>query len=394
MRAPDGLDPESRVGRLVSQSRRWPSTQLGVGVVSTTTVDAAIDLAQRHDISLMLIASRRQVEADDLGGGYVDGLNAHRLVEHVRRREPEGRVLVCRDHGGPWQGAEGADVPAGAAMENARRSLADDIEAGFDVLHIDTSADPTGGGDSVVRDRLLELYEWCWSLATRLGRTIAFEVGDEEQVEVVVGLDRPRLLLAALSEQCSETGAPMPLFTVAQTGTKVMERRNVGSFGAPYRVDGQMPPNIYIPQVQRLLAEHGTNLKQHNTDYLSTEVLEWHPLSGIDAANVAPEYGVEETLCLLGVMEGTGATDLRERFLELAHGTGKWRKWELPGTSATDRERAILAGHYVFGTPEFAAIRADLLTRASVTGDRLDDLLRARVRESIARYLRAFRLVP
>ena len=38
------------------------------------------------------------------------------------------------------------------------------------------------------------------------------------------------------------------------------------------------------------------------------EILQWHPLLGIHAANIAPEYGVEESLGLLSVMEGRGAT--------------------------------------------------------------------------------------
>ncbi len=389
----DAPPADTPLGRLVQQARRCPSTQLGIGVVSETTIEAAIDLANAHRITLMLIASRRQVDCDSLGGGYVAGLDAGRLVQRVRARDPIGRVLVCRDHGGPWQGAAGGGVDAAEAMDDARASFGEDIEAGFDVIHIDTSTDPTGGGDAVVRERLVELYAWCWELARARDHEIAFEVGDEEQVDVVVGLDRPRRLLTALAAYCADSGAPMPLFTVAQTGTKVMERRNIGSFGAPYRVDGQMPPQIYLPQVHRLLAEFGTNLKQHNTDYLSTEVLEWHPLSGINAANVAPEYGVEETLCLLGVMEGRGAHDLRDRFLELAHATGKWRKWMLPDTTATDRERAILAGHYVFGSEEFAEIRAELVSRGPLTADDLDALLRERVRQSIERYLRAFRLI-
>ena len=35
--------------------------------------------------------------------------------------------------------------------------------------------------------------------------------------------------------------------------------------------------------------------KEHNTDYLSDEALQWHPRFGIHAANVAPEFGVAET---------------------------------------------------------------------------------------------------
>ena len=106
-----------------------------------------------------------------------------------------------------------------------------------------------------------------------------------------------------------------------------------------------------------LVDEHGTHLRQHNTDYL----LDRDPgvasrCSGIHAANIAPEYGVEETLGLLAAMEGRGAARPQRAVPRRSrYDTRKWEKWELAGSGATDRDRAIWAGHYVFSTPEFAA---------------------------------------
>jgi hypothetical protein len=393
---PAGTDGNPRLAAMAEQSRRAPSTQIGIGVVSVNTVDAAVELAQEHDVSLMLIASRRQVDAAEFGGGYVDGFTPQALTARVRAGDHRDRVIVCRDHGGPWQGSGGYAATPEQAMDDARTSFYADLDAGFDLLHIDTSPSPPDdpGGPDASKARLLELYDDCWNAAKERGRTVAFEVGDEEQANVVEGLDQPRALLTALAEQRRETGAPAPLFVVVQTGTKVMERRNVGSLSAPYRIDSQMPPQIHLPQVMALVREHGTHLRQHNTDYLPTEILEWHPLLGIHSANIAPEYGIEETLGLLSVMEGRGARNLSEAFLALAYDTRKWEKWELTGSDATDRDRAIWAGHYVYSTPEFAELRGKLLERASLTSDGLDALLRDRVKAAILRHLRAFRLVP
>jgi hypothetical protein len=392
---PAGTERNPRLAALAQQSRRRPSTQIGIGVVSLNTVDAAVELAQQHDVSLMLIASRRQVDAAEFGGGYVGGLNSHTLTQRVRASDGRDRVVVCRDHGGPWQGRTGLDASPEQAMDDARTSFYADLDAGFDLLHLDTSPAPPDdpGGPGAPKQRLLELYDDCWQAAQEGGRTVAFEVGDEEQANVAAGLDQPRELLSALAEQRRETGAPAPLFVVVQTGTKVMERRNVGSLSAAYRIAGQMPPQIHVPQVMALVREHGTHLRQHNTDYLPTEILGWHPLLGVHAANIAPEYGIEETLGLLSVMEGRGAKELSEAFLTLAYETRKWEKWELEGSDATDRDRAIWAGHYVFATPQFAEIRARLLERASLTSEGLDVLLRERVKACILRHLRAFRLV-
>lgn len=391
---PPGAEKNPRLAAMAAQSRRLPQTQIGVGVVSLNVVDAAIELAQDHDVSIMLIGSRRQVDTEELGGGYVDGLTPFSLCERVRARDKRDRVLVCRDHGGPWMGNAGTAGSPEHAMEEARVSFVADIEAGYDILHIDTSVDPGGVDDTVPLQRLLELYSVCWEAASDRGATIAFEVGDEEQANVAEGLDKPRRLLEQLEAARAELdGAPTPLFVVAQTGTKVMERRNVGSLSAPYRIDGHVPPRIYMPQLMSLLEEHGTHLRQHNTDYLDDEVLSWLPRLGIHAANIAPEYGVEETLGLLALMEGRGATDLAERFLTLAFETRKWEKWELEGSGANDRDRAIWAGHYVFSTEEFARIRGDLEQRLGLSAADVDARLKARVRASIERYLRAFRLI-
>ena len=133
-------------------------------------------------------------------------------------------------------------------------------------------------------------------------------------------------------------------------------------------------------------------LKQHNTDYLSDEALGWHPWLGIHAANVAPEFGVEESRALLRTLTTHGLLRERDAFLELAYSSRKWEKWMLPGTRATDRDRAVIAGHYVFSTPAFAEL---FQAAESTLRNRLDlrrTLLDA-VKDSILRYMAAFRLV-
>lgn len=381
--------------RMLAQLRTWPKTLLGVGVVSRLTVEATIELANEHSVDLMLIASRRQVDTDALGAGYVEGWTAARFAGFVRARDTGGRVLLCRDHGGPWQNArELSDRRSEAdAMASARASYDEDIAAGFSVLHIDTSVSPDGEPPAdVALDRLFALHLHCTETARRLGRDVAFEIGTEEQDAVTHGLDGLSGMLDHVRAFCRDQGVEPPLFAVAQTGTKVMETRNVGSFGSPYRIRDEMPSEIYVPRLVARLREHGVLLKQHNTDYLSRETLRWLPMYGIAAANVAPEFGVTETRALLHVLEANGLLALRDRFLELALASGKWRKWMLADSRAGDRERAVIAGHYVFSTPEFAAIRHDASARLGARGVDLDGHLKSRVKGAIRRYLECFRL--
>ncbi len=45
-----------------------------------------------------------------------------------------------------------------------------------------------------------------------------------------------------------------------------------------------------------------------------------------------------------------------DAFLQLAHSSGKWRKWVLNPDHVSEYDKAIICGHYVFSKPEFAKI--------------------------------------
>ena len=69
--------------------------------------------------------------------------------------------------------------------------------------------------------------------------------------------------------------------------------------------------------------------------------------------------GVVETKAFLNILNKMSLGKLSERFLELAFNSGKWQKWMLENTQATDYERSIIAGHYVFSTEEFQQIKQE-----------------------------------
>jgi len=134
-------------------------------------------------------------------------------------------------------------------------------------------------------------------------------------------------------------------------------------------------------------------MKEHNTDYLSNEALQWHPRLGIHAANVAPEFGVAETRALLSVLESNSLKSLADQFLQVAYDSKKWDKWMLRETKATDRDRSVIAGHYVFSKPECIELKAQASVALEGKGIHLDQHLKHEVKQSILRYLRNFRLV-
>lgn len=381
--------------RLASFLQKRRCTLLGVGPMSVNCVDAAIELANENEVPILLIASRRQIDSEEFGGGYVNNWTSAEFARYVMDRDKKGKVLLARDHGGPWQNPKEKDAGLGLrrAMESAKSSYKADLAAGFQVLHIDPSVDIHGQPDvDEVLDRVFDLYEFCWSQAQKLQQEVIFEIGTEEQSGSTNSQEQLDYTLNAVQQFCNKNRLPQPTFVVIQCGTRVMETRNVGSFDSPIRVADELPAEIQLPKMIEICNRYGIFMKEHNTDYLSDEALQWHPRLGIHAANVAPEFGVAETRALLSVLEGSNLPHLAERFLQLAYNSRKWDKWMLNDTQATDRDRSVIAGHYVFSSPECVALKAEASSALASHGVDLEQHLKQKVKQSIFRYVRNVRL--
>jgi tagatose-1,6-bisphosphate aldolase non-catalytic subunit AgaZ/GatZ len=381
-----------KLERFVKERR----TLLGVGPMSVNCVDATIELANEHEIPLMLIASRRQIDSEDFNGGYVNNWTTREFANYVLERDKKGKVLLARDHGGPWQNPLEVNNNLGLrqAMDSAKLSYSADIDAGFEIIHIDPSVDIHGHPKlEEILDRVYELYEYCWNYAQNKGRKIIFEVGTEEQSGGTNTIESLDFTISSIKRFCKTNNISNPSFIVMQTGTRVMETRNMGSYDSATRIVGEIPPEIQIPKMVELCNKHDIMMKVHNTDYLSSEALKWYPRLGKHAANVAPEFGVAETLSLLSVLESNGFGELAEKFLLLSYNSMKWAKWMLPNSNASDRDKGIIAGHYVFSSQE----GKDLLENARLSLKQkridMDELLKAEVKASIYRYLKLFRMV-
>jgi tagatose-1,6-bisphosphate aldolase non-catalytic subunit AgaZ/GatZ len=382
--------------RLESFLQKRRCTLLGVGPMSVNCVDAAIELSNEHEVPIILIASRRQIDSEEFGGGYVNNWTTEQFARNVIDRDKKGKILLARDHGGPWQNTKEKDenLSLRRAMESAKSSYRADLDAGFQILHIDPSVDIHGRPDvDEVLDRIFELYEFCWSHAQQLRQEVIFEIGTEEQSGSTNSQEELDYTLNKVQQFCKKYHLPQPSFVVIQCGTRVMETRNVGSFDSPVRVADELPAEIQLPKMIEICNRYGILMKEHNTDYLSDEALQWHPRLGIHAANVAPEFGVTESRALVNVLEANSHTALSERFLQLAYESNKWNKWMLPGTKADDRDRAIIAGHYIFSKLECIELKKEAEIALASQGINLDHYLKEQVKHSILRYLRNFRLV-
>lgn len=365
-------------GLLDLQKTGKSATLLGIGPMSKNCVQATLELSKEDDYPVMFIASRNQVDADELGGGYVNGWNQFTFAQAVKDVAKEigydNLYYLCRDHGGPWQRDKERNdhLPTEIAMELGQKSYVADIEAGFDLLMIDPTKDPFEVGKVIPLDTVLErtvdLIEFCEK--ERKARNlpeIGYEVGTEETNGGLTSTETYETFILRLKAELEKRGLPMPTFIVGQTGTLTRKTEQVGTFNFKNAYD-----------LAQMAKQYGVGLKEHNGDYLDDVTLLEHIPSEITATNVAPQYGTEETRAYLNLAAVEArlvendlvkeASNTRETLLIHAIKSERWRKWMVGEQKELTVEQILesgdeelqadildIAGHYTFNDDEVKA---------------------------------------
>lgn len=351
------------------------ATLLGIGPMSKNCVQATLELSKEDDYPVMFIASRNQVDSDELGGGYVNGWNQFTFAKAVEEVANEinydNMYYLCRDHGGPWQRDKERNdhLPIDIAMELGQKSYVADIEAGFDLLMIDPTKDPFEVGKviplDVVLSRTVDLIEFCEiERKKRNLPEIGYEVGTEETNGGLTSTETYETFITQLKEELEKRNLPMPTFIVGQTGTLTRKTEQVGTFNFKNAYD-----------LAQMAKKYGVGLKEHNGDYLDDVTLLEHIPSEITATNVAPQYGTEETRAYLNLASVEArlvennliekASNIRETLLVHAIKSERWRKWMVgdqkdltvdqilnSGDTALQEDILDIAGHYTFNDDE------------------------------------------
>ena len=380
---------DQKLKEIVSRNRL---SLLGVGPMSKNCVDASIEIADEYKIPLILIASRRQIDSEEFGGGYVNNWTSEEFTKYINSSKKTKNILIARDHGGPWQNDKEKEMDLDQAMQSAKNSFKADIDAGFNILHIDPSIDPfQKPSKNQILDRIFELYEFCWEYAQSKNSEIIFEIGTEEQSGGTNTYEELEDTLIRMNKFTKKNNLPFPTFVVVQTGTKVMETSNIGTFESPIRVENELPCEIQIPKILEICNNNNILMKEHNADYLSDDSLKWHPRLGIHAVNVAPEFGVAETKAFINILKKNNLHNLIDEFIEFAYDSMKWKKWMLPNTKKDKKEKSIIAGHYIFASENFLRIKNEAY---QILGEEnIENELRLNVKKSIMRYVQNFRLI-
>lgn len=285
--------------------------KLGFGPMSPEIIDTLVRYSNQGK-PLMLIASRNQIDATS---GYV--MTTEALYDRVRNTMSEN-LWLCRDHCGPYFLDSEKSLDIGLAIEATKKTIAKDIEMGFNLIHIDTSrCEDTYGVAN-------QLIEFC----LKLNPNIHFEFGTEENVGVAAGINKYKDDVKFASQ------FPNMEFVVAQTGSLVMEDRQVGDF------------NVEVAtELANFAHSMNVKLKEHNADYLTADQIQLRKQAGVDACNIAPQLGVIQTKTILALAQQYNVDSTE--FANIVLSSQRWKKWMLDGG---DSVKINSAGHYCFAS--------------------------------------------
>jgi hypothetical protein len=289
--------------------------KLGVGPMSHE-INHIIDM-YAEKVPLLVVASRNQV---DYKSGYV--CTTEMLPSFFSMRS---NILLCRDHCGPYFSDKDKSLTLSEALEECKNTIAADIKAGFDLIHIDVSR---------IEHHQLEYAKELFDFALDLNPHIMFEFGSEDNTGEGLGPS-----LARIDQQLefiSKYKHNVKYF-VTQTGS-FTQHIQMGNFDIERN-----------KQVLEKVHGAGFMFKEHNADYLNDEEVSKRRLLGIDALNIAPQLGTIQTRVLKDL-----ACDNKEwyEFSKRVYDSNVWKKW-LPKDVTNKDLAVIVAGHYHFNSIEY-----------------------------------------
>ena len=286
-----------------------------IGPMSKNVVDAIVEFCTNTDNVIGLIPSRRQVEWN---GGYVNNWTTEEFSKYVTT------LPLQRDHGGPGQGNRDDD---------GYESLAHDAKH-LQLIHIDPWKKYPKFSDGL--EKTIEMIKFAYEL----NPTLIFEVGTEEAIRPF-DAEELDLLVKGLRSALPEEMYWQIKYLVIQSGTSLKGTNQTGNYDSSRLVE-----MIEVAKSYDMLS------KEHNGDYIPVEVIHEKFKLGLDAINIAPEFGLIETQTYLDEIQDSPAF---EKYWQICYDSKKWVKWvDSSFDPYYNREQLIkISGHYVLSNPKF-----------------------------------------
>jgi hypothetical protein len=290
-----------------------------IGPMSKNVVDTIIEFCNETNNSIGLIPSRRQVESTR---GYVHNWSTSEFSGYVKSKSKN--IPLQRDHSGPGQGK---------VEDDGYDSLSVDSKY-LDLIHIDPWKKYPKYEDGL--EYTINMIKHCDALNSDL----LYEVGTEEAIRrfEVEELDN---LVNDLKDKLGDELFSKIKFLVIQSGTSLKGTNQTGHYDSQRLVD-----------MVNVAKKHNLLSKEHNGDYIPVSVIKEKFDLGLDAINIAPEFGLIETQTYLDEIKDP---EMLDTFFNICYESKKWEKWVNadfdPFTQKIDLIK--ICGHYVLSHPDF-----------------------------------------
>jgi hypothetical protein len=287
-----------------------------IGPMSKNVVDSIIEFCNTTGNEIGLIPSRRQIEWN---GGYVNNWTTEEFSKYTN-------LIKKRDHSGPGQGTHDDD---------GYESLKFDCQY-LDLIHIDPWKKYPEFNLGL--KETIKMIKFCY----QLNSNIQYEVGTEEAIRRFEPYELVDLM-SNLKYELSPEIYKQIKYLVIQSGTSLKGTNQTGTY------DSQRLKNMID-----VCKQFNVLSKEHNGDYIPVEIIKEKFNLGLDAINIAPEFGVIETQTYLDEIKDEA---IFNRFWQICYDSKKWEKWVNPGFDPYINKLDLIkiCGHYVLSYPEFIA---------------------------------------
>jgi len=290
-----------------------------IGPMTKNVVDGAIKFANNNKQYLGFIPSRRQIEYD---GGYVNNWITKDFAEYVKSESKY--IILQRDHAGPGQGK---------SFDIGLVSLIDDCKY-LDLIHIDPWKQYPSFEEGL--QYTINLIKMCNALNPK----IQFEIGTEQAIRKFTP-DELFKFVTELKKSLTADEFKSIVYLVIQSGTALKGNNQIGQYDTNSLLD-----MIKVAKHFNLLS------KEHNGDYISTLVVHEKFKLGLDAINIAPEFGLIETQTYLDYITDE---ETLFKFWDMCYKSNKWVKWVDSNFDPVKNKIELIkiCGHYVISYKEF-----------------------------------------
>ena len=285
-----------------------------IGPMSKNVVDAITDFCNKTGNNIALIPSRRQVE---WSGGYVNNWTTEEFSKYTP-------LLKQRDHSGPGQGI---------VDDDGYESLKYDCQY-LDLIHIDPWKKYPVFADGL--EETIKMIEYCYQINPK----IQYEVATEEAIRRFEPCELSDLMQQLKSRLFAEVYSKIK-YLVIQSGTSLKGTNQTGMYDSE-----RLKDMISVCKQFKILS------KEHNGDYIPVSIIKEKFSLGLDAINIAPEFGLIETQTYLNEIKDSKTLD---RFWQICYDSKKWIKWVNPSFDPYVNKIDLIkiCGHYVLSYPEF-----------------------------------------